>query len=84
MFKQGKTLILMATIIAQASVALAQVSQSQTFKISVTLPAIIGLNISADSSSLSDLARKATTWPVVEQRVVRNKKAIMLRTVTMR
>lgn len=83
MFKQGAILILTAAIITQAGPALAQVSQTQTFKISVTLPAVIGLNISANSSSLSDLAQKAATWPVVEQRVVRSKKPVLLRTITM-
>ena len=83
MFKRGTTLILTAMIIAQASMAWAQVSQSQTFRLSVTIPAVVGINISENTSSTTSLAQNALTQPVMEQRVVRNNKPVILRSIVM-
>ena len=80
MLRLTTTLIVSFLIIAQASAVWAE---SKTFKVSVTIPAIIGLNVFAPGSLNGAQALNAPSWTVVEQRMVRNDKEVIVRSIVM-
>lgn len=83
MFKAQTLLILTILIASQASLLWADsTTNSQSFKLSVTIPVIVGVNDAAtQAAAIYSQPQAKTTQPVQEQIAVRGDTEVVLRSV---
>jgi hypothetical protein len=81
MFKAKNLFILTILIASQASLAWAGTSATQSFKLSLTIPTVVGINDSASRTLATTRITAKTTQLVQEQQAIRGNTPVVLKSV---
>lgn len=71
-------------LLSISTLSYAGVSQTQSYRVSLTIPAVVGLNVGVEPSANLGTSKDLKNQEIIKERIVRNNTPIILETIVLK
>lgn len=82
--KKIAEILVVVLVSLMAQISQAGLSQTQSYRVSVTIPAVVGLNVPSPQETIAIHKSKDRTYDITREQTVRNHRPVILETIVLK